>query len=162
MSDSKDCPACGGSGDGPNDLTPNIPRERGLPPFSGKQACHICGGTGRVSHLYGTKKFPINDPTPYPMRYPYDMPRNTSGLVPYPCEHGLAAKPARYPVMGPNPVFDEQGGELPPWGNISWGRSKHFMTMEPVLFSGHVSYHPVPDCCRGTATPEQVQELADA
>lgn len=51
-----------------------------------------------------------------------------SGLVPYPCDHGIAVKPARFPVTkGGTAWYDDAGDERPPFGGKSWGRSKYLV-----------------------------------
>lgn len=52
-------------------------------------------------------------------------PLNPSGLVPYPCDHGIAVKPARFAATRQDPWLDEDGNEKPPYGGKSWGRSKY-------------------------------------
>jgi len=49
-----------------------------------------------------------------------------SGLVPYPCSHGIPVKPKRFPVTkGGRAWFDDDGNERPPFAGKSWGRSKY-------------------------------------
>ena len=49
-----------------------------------------------------------------------------SGLVPYPCNHGIAAKPARYPrTRRIDPWLDKEGNERPPYGGRTWGRGRY-------------------------------------
>lgn len=53
---------------------------------------------------------------------------NPSGLVPYPCEHGIPVKPKRFPVTkGGTAWYDDAGNERPPYGARSWGRAKYLV-----------------------------------
>lgn len=62
----------------------------------------------------------------YPDAYGLASVFQPSGLVPYPCGHGIPVKPARYPVTkGGKAWFDEKGREKPPFGGLSWGRAKY-------------------------------------
>ena len=56
---------------------------------------------------------------------PHDSVFDPSGLVPYPCRHGIAAKPAAYPPTRHEPWLDADGNEKPPFAGLSWGRSKY-------------------------------------
>lgn len=58
---------------------------------------------------------------------PQDTVFNPSGLVPFPCDHGIETKPARYPVTkgGGFAHLNDAGEEYPPFIGLSWGRSKY-------------------------------------
>lgn len=64
----------------------------------------------------------------YPHVTDMTSPLNPSGLVPYPCNHGIPVKPKRFPVTkGGKAWFDDEGNERPPFGGRSWGRSKYLV-----------------------------------
>ncbi len=77
-------------------------------------------------------KFVMQDPFPHKKqeRSMFDSPRS-NGLVPYPCTHGIAElPPGALPVAG-EPRRSKAGGELPPYGGLSWGRSKYLRIKAP-------------------------------
>ena len=85
-----------------------------------------------------------------------------SGLVPYPCDHGIAAKPARYPrTRRINPWLDKEGNERPPYGGRTWGLSRYLSVTSfggrdgvPYANSGCV-------VCEGHPVPEDFYTAAD-
>lgn len=86
-----------------------------------------------------------------------------SGLVPYPCTHGLATKPKRYGVMkqGGNARLGENGEELPPFGGWSWGRAK-FLTITAFGARSGVPYCLVAcPVCLGQPEPADMTTPAD-
>lgn len=85
-----------------------------------------------------------------------------SGLVPYPCEHGVPVKPARYPKSRYMATLDEQGNERPPFGGRSWGRPKYLLSMEPLVFEGkHVQFRPRCVVCLGEPVPADFHTTRD-
>lgn len=85
-----------------------------------------------------------------------------SGLVPYPCAHGIPVKPKRFPVTkGGKAWFDDDGNERPPFAGKSWGRSKH---LRITAFGGRdgipfaLAACPV---CVGEPEPDDMTRPAD-
>lgn len=80
---------------------------------------------------------------------------NPSGLVPYPCEHGIPVKPKRYVVTkGGTAWFDAEGNEMPPFGAKSWGRAKYLVI---TSFGGRDGIpYATPQCfiCLGRAAED--------
>lgn len=76
-----------------------------------------------------------------------------SGLVPYPCTHGIAVKPARFPVTkGGTAWLDAEGNERPPFGGQSWGRSKH---LRITAFGGRNGVpFAIAECVKCVGEPE--------
>jgi len=91
------------------------------------------------------------------------MPFNPSGLVPYPCAHGIAVKPARFPrtkMFGAR--LDDEGNEYPPYQGQSWGRAKYLLDMEPLAFEGKITlYRPKCFICVGRAVGDDFYTAAD-
>lgn len=102
-----------------------------------------------------------------------DLPnqRDPSGLVPYPCEHGVPVKPARYPHTRNAGVWlDDDGNERPPYGGKSWGRAKY---LHIVAFGGRTTtdghgkewFSPFAQIlctvCRGDPVPADFYTTAD-
>ena len=72
------------------------------------------------------KDFEAVDPFPYPNSGDiFESLFMPTGLVPYPCAHGLAELPADHPQFHRFPNYSKAGGELPRFGGKSWGRSKY-------------------------------------
>ncbi len=88
-------------------------------------------------------------------------PFDPSGLVPYPCEHGLDAKPKRYPSTRHEPWKDSAGDERPPYGGTTWGRSKY---LEIIAFGARDGVpYAIVKCpvCRGEPRPADMTTPAD-
>jgi hypothetical protein len=97
--------------------------------------------------------------------YPHlgaQRPFNPSGLVPYPCQHGVPVKPSRYPVTkGGNAWFDDDGNEQPPFGGLSWGRAKY---LDIAAFGGRDGIpYAVAECvvCTTGTYPDDFYIAAD-
>lgn len=91
-------------------------------------------------------------PDSYPDAYGLRSALDPSGLVPYPCTHGLAEAPAGMPhkkrPFRPGPG----GGELAPYGGLSWGRAKY-------LHVNPIGRMPVTcPVCRGEPRPADMTE----
>lgn len=89
---------------------------------------------------------------------PFPTPFNPSGLVPYPCNHGIEVKPARFAATkGGNAWLDAEGNEKPPFGGNSWGRAKY------LGFTGKQGGVPVPACivCQTGVVPDDFYIAAD-
>lgn len=119
-----------------------------------------------LEKLLATEKYHIETFIHVP-DFPHDF--NPSGLVPYPCIHGVATKPARYPKTRYMAQVDADGNELPPWGALSWGRAKY---LRISAFGGRVTrsndrdyYTPYADAkcplCEGKPAPEDFYMTAD-
>ena len=85
-----------------------------------------------------------------------------SGLVPYPCDHGVPVKPARYPKSRYMAQADAEGNERPPFGGASWGRPKYLLHMEPQVYLGkHVQFRPRCVVCLGEPVPADFYTTRD-
>jgi len=94
----------------------------------------------------------------------YGMPSifNPSGLVPYPCAHGIPVKPARYPqVKGGSAWFDKDGNEKPPFGGQSWGRSKYLTTLRTGIRGGVATAVPSCHICENLPVGDDFYTAAD-
>lgn len=92
-----------------------------------------------TSNKYVTDYVP-RDPFPYDIHgSPFESAFSPSGLVPYPCAHGLSELPPGHPQVHRVPRRSSAGGELPPWGSQSWGRSKH---LRIVFYGGRTEHLP--------------------
>ena len=93
----------------------------------------------------------------------YGMPSvfNPSGLVPYPCAHGIPVKPKRFPYTKFKPWLDADGNEKPPFAGKSWGRSKH-LRITAFGDRGGVPYS-IAECvvCITGGAPEDFYTAAD-
>ena len=73
----------------------------------------------------------------YPDAYGMPSRFNASGLVPYPCLHGIPVKPARFAATKGGTVWrDEAGNERPPYGGQSFGRSKYLTRLRAGTKNG--------------------------
>ena len=87
---------------------------------------------------------------------------NPSGLVPYPCGHGIPVKPARFPqTKGGNAWFDEQGNEKPPFGGQSWGRAKYLTTLLTGINNGNATAVAYCHICRSLPVGDDFYTAAD-
>lgn len=92
-----------------------------------------------MSNKYVTDYVP-KDPFPYRVRPNlYESEFSPSGLVPYPCTHGLAALPLGHPQVANEPRRNPAGEELPAFAGNSWGRSKY---LSIVAFGGRTNHLP--------------------
>lgn len=92
---------------------------------------------------------------------PQDSALDPSGLVPYPCTHGIAAKPKRFPLTARKPWLDKNGDERPPYGGNSWGRSV-YLSITAFGGSGGVPFaHMSCIRCRGEEVPADFWMAAD-
>jgi hypothetical protein len=94
----------------------------------------------------------------------YGMPSvfNPSGLVPYPCLHGIPVKPARYPqTKGGSAWFDADGNEKPPFGGHSWGRAKYLTTLRTGIRGGVASAVASCHVCEGLPVGDDFYTAAD-
>lgn len=114
----------------------------------------LCKPCDRHSHR--------NAAWPYPsLGNPFESAFNRSGLVPYPCTHGLAVLPPGHQQIHRQPRIDKTtGGELPPWGSQSWGRSKYLK----IIAYGSKDGAPFSDArcpiCIGEPRPSGMTEVA--
>lgn len=87
---------------------------------------------------------------------------NPSGLVPYPCGHGIPVKPARFPkTKGGTAWLDEEGNEKPPFAGRSWGRAKYLTTMRTGMSNGNATAVPSCHICEGLPVGDDFYVAAD-
>ena len=93
---------------------------------------------------------------------PFPTPFNESGLVPYPCEHGIAVKPKRFAATKGGTVWrDEDGNERPPYGGRSWGRARYLTTLKTGMRNGVASAVAYCVICNGEPEPADFYTAAD-
>jgi hypothetical protein len=99
---------------------------------------------------------------PYPWGDQFASAFDPTGIVPYPCTHGMPMRPPEYGRFRMFPSLDSDGNEFPPYGGRSWGRSKYLFVGAYGGRQGIPFAYAECVVCRGEPRPDDLTTPANA